>query len=73
LATWLVERQYPGIIFQKEEGYWLVPLEISGHQGVLNVQVVTNKKELGRGENTDACAAKNSKNIMLRILKMTLL
>ncbi|MDD2432304.1 MAG: diaminopimelate epimerase [Clostridia bacterium] len=43
-ATWLVERQYPGIIFQKEEGYWLVPLEISGHQGVLNVQVVTNKK-----------------------------
>jgi diaminopimelate epimerase len=44
LATWLVERQYPGIVFQKKEGYWLVPLEISGHQGVLYVQVAKDKK-----------------------------
>ncbi|MGI6588861.1 MAG: diaminopimelate epimerase [Peptococcia bacterium] len=43
-ATWLVQRQYPGIVFQEKEGYWLVPLEISGHQGVLRVQVAKDKK-----------------------------
>jgi len=39
LAAWLVMQNYSGIIFQKELQSWLVPIEASGHKGVLNAIV----------------------------------
>jgi len=44
-AAWLVERQYPEIIFHEELGSWVVPIEVSGHYGVLNAVVKKDKKD----------------------------
>ena len=51
-AAWLTKQKYSGILFQKESKSWIVPIEVSGHNGVLNA--VVSKGSSGEQFNVEA-------------------